>query len=485
MARLTKRLIEAAEVRNKDYLIFDDELSGFGVRIMPSGRKGFVLQYRIGTRSRRLTLGQFPALTPEHAREKALKLLASICDGADPAAQKQAFAACPDVKELCERFLQIHAATHLKPSTRIRYEGIIKNHIVPQLGRLKTTEVTRAHISKLHFAMHAIPSNANQTLSVLSKMFGLAEAWGIRPENTNPCRHIKKYKENKRERFLTPTELRRLGDTLRMMEEAKLLSPYAIAAFRLLVLTGARLGEIQYCKWEYVNLDRGIIRLPDSKTGAKIIHLGRTAIQLLQQLSRKEENPYLICSEHKPDEPIFYLQSAWRKICKHADLKDVRIHDLRHTFASNAVTIGMSLPMIGRLLGHTQTQTTSRYAHLAVDPVLEAATKITGEIGMLLALPVPSEQNVIDVEAVDITPPETISPLAMRMGVSSLADIPQFLTSAQAAKYLNVNPRLMDDWRWRKRGPKFVKVGNSVRYKRDELEVFIHQSTQASGYSST
>jgi len=472
MARLTKRTIEAAEVRDKDYFVFDDELSGFGLRILPSGRKILILQYRVGTRTRRLTLGYYPSITAEQARDKAFKSLAAIRDGQDPMQEKQAFAACPEMREYFERFMEIHAKVHLKPCTRVRYDGIIKNHLIPALGRLKISEVTRAHILQVHFSMSKMPSSANQTLALLSKMFNMAEAWGLRAENSNPCRYIKKYKEQKRERFLSADEMRRLGDALRMAEEARLCSPFAIAAFRLLILTGARLGEIQHCRWEYVHLDRGFIRLPDSKTGPRYIHLGRTAIEVLRQMPRMAGNPYLICSEHKPNEPVNDLQCTWRLIKKWARIEDVRIHDLRHTFASNAVAMGMSLPMIGRLLGHTQTQTTARYAHLAMDPVLEAASKVTDQLGYLLALPMPGEGIVIDgiAKPIDASCP---APLAEQLGVENADALPRFLTSAQAAQYLNVNPRLLDDWRWRKKGPKFVKVGNSVRYTREELDTFI------------
>ncbi|MER2520934.1 MAG: site-specific integrase [Bdellovibrionales bacterium] len=399
MARLTKRLIEAAEVRGKDYFVFDDELAGFGLRVFPSGRKVFSLQYRVGVRTRRLKLGRYPAMTAEQAREKARQNLAAIHDGQDPMQAKHAFASCPDMKEFCQRFLETHVAVHLKAGTRARYENVIKNHVLPSFGRLKVTEVTRVHALQLHFSMRKIPSTANHALTILSKMFNTAEDWGLRPDNTNPCRHIKKYKENKRERYLSAEEMRRLGETLRMAEEARLCSLYAVAAFRLLMLTGARLGEIRDCKWDYVRLDQGIIRLPDSKTGPKFIHLGRSAIDLLRDLPRKEGNPYLICSDHHADKPIYDLQTTWQKIKKWAGIEDVRIHDLRHTFASNAVAMGMSLPMIGKLLGHTQTQTTARYAHLALDPVLEAASKVTSEIGSLLALPAPSDPAAIGGQA--------------------------------------------------------------------------------------
>lgn len=470
MARLTKRTVDAAGIKAKDYFVFDDELSGFGLRVMPSGRKIFVLQYRAGIKSRRATLGQYPVLTAEKARAEATRLLAAVREGRDPSGEKQMLAVAPALRNLVERFKDTHCATRLKPKTRERYIGLIDKYIIPALGDAKIADITRADIAQLHHRMMQHPASANRALMVISKMFNLAELWGLRPDNTNPCRHIKKYKENKRERYLSAEEMRRLGETLRMAEEARLCSPYAAAAFRLLMLTGARLGEIRDCKWDYVHLDQGIIRLPDSKTGPKFIHLGRSAIDLLRDLPRKKGNPYLICSDHHADKPINDLQTTWQKIRKWAGIEDVRIHDLRHTFASNAVAMGMSLPMIGKLLGHTQTQTTARYAHLALDPVLEAASKVTSEIGSLLALPAPSDPAAIEGQA---RPVAAAAPLADALSLGGASELPRFMTPKQAACYLSVNPRLLENWRWRRRGPRFVKVGNSVRYTREDLDGFV------------
>ena len=478
MGRLTKRTLEAAEIKAKDYFIFDDELPGFGLRVMPSGRKIFVLQYRVGRKARRFTLGHYPILTVEQARTSAIKNLVAVKDGKDPSGDKQVLAASPTVRDLAQRFQDTHCKDMLKPNTRDQYARLLKNHILPELGDFRVADVTRAEIARWHHLMAKHPSNANKTMLLLSKMFNLAELWGLRPDNTNPCRHLSKYKEHKRERYLSAEEMRRLGETLRMAEEARLCSSYAVAAFRLLILTGARLGEIRDCKWEYVRLDQGIIRLPDSKTGPKFIHLGRSAIDLLRQLPRKDGNPYLICSDHKSDEPIYDLQTTWQKIRKWAGIEDVHIHDLRHAFASNAVAMGMSLPMIGKLLGHTQTQTTARYAHLALDPVLEAASKVTGELGSLLALPPPSDPTIIDGEA----KPVEISPLADILSIENASDLPRFMVPKQAAQYLNVNPRLLENWRWKKCGPRFVKVGNSVRYTREDLDSFVVTSSQKNAH---
>ena len=462
MAKLTKSIVERAEARDKPYFLFDEHLTGFCLRISPSGKRHYYLQYMKNKKAKRARIGQHGSLTYEQARDKAVALLAQINAGGDPVADGMQKRSEPTVRDLADRYYEQHVMVHCKPRTAVEYRRALDKMILPHIGDILVSEATRKDIAILHHALRKTPYDANRCLEVVSKMFNLAELWGLRPDGSNPRRHLKKYKENKRERFLSADEMRRLGETLRMAEEAKLCSPYAVAAFRLLILTGARLGEIQFCKWEYVHLDRGIIRLPDSKTGPKIIHLGRSAIDLLRQISRKDDNPYLICSDHKSDEPINDLQTTWQKIRKWAAIEDVHIHDLRHTFASNAVAMGMSLPMIGRLLGHTQTQTTARYAHLAIDPVLEAASRITGEIGGLLALPPPSDPTVIDAEVV-LVEPSTPSPLAQRLAIKGINSMPRFMTSAQAAEYLCINPRLMENWRWRKCGPKFVKVGNNVR----------------------
>lgn len=477
MPKLTKRLLENAEVRERDYFIFDDELPGFGLRVMPSGRKIFVLQYRAGTKSRRCTIGPYPVMTPESARTQATKILAAVRGGQDPVGEKRARALSPTVKDLAARYEKEHCALHIKPSTRENYKLLLKKYILPAIGHIKVTDVTRADIANLHHSMSDRPTNANRMLEVVSKMFNLAELWGWRADGTNPRRHIKKYKENKRDRYLTIDEIKRLGEALHMAEEANLASIYAIAAFRLLVLTGARLNEIQTCKWEYVCIDQNLIRLPDSKTGPRFIHLGRTATLVLRNIPRKEGNPYVICSDHFPGEHVHDLQKTWQMLRGWAGLKDVRIHDLRHTFASSAVGMGMSLPIIGKMLGHTQTQTTARYAHLAVSPVLDAATEVTGHLGELLALPAPAADDTGDDVGAAAAGHQTITiipPLKQKLGEAS-----QFLTSDEAARYLGVQQRLMENWRWRRTGPKFIKIGNRIRYTMEDLQVFVGRGQQA------
>ena len=379
MPKITKRLVEAAEPRDKDYIICDDDLAGFAVRILPSGRRSYIAQYRIGNRYRRMSLGAHGVLTPEKARRMAFKVLAAVKDGEDPAGERsQARKACT-VKELAERFDEEHISVRLKPGTAREYRRNLRRFILPALGRLKVAEVTRADIAKFHHDLRHIPYQANRNLEVISKMFVLAEMWGMRPDGSNPRLHIKKYPEEKRERYLSQEELASLGSVLSEAEQIGIADIYAISAIRLLIFTGCRLNEIMSLKWAEVDLEKSCLQLSDSKTGARVVHLGPPALDLLTNLKRQPNNPWVICGKI-PGTNRKEIQKFWQGIRNRAGIDDVRIHDLRHSFASNAVAQGMSLPMIGKLLGHTQVQTTARYAHLAADPVKAAADAIASNI---------------------------------------------------------------------------------------------------------
>lgn len=245
--------------------------------------------------------------------------------------------------------------------------------IAPQLGKLKIVEVLRSDVATFHHSMRDIPYQANRAVGVLSVMLVQAELWGLRPEGYNPCLGVKKFKEERRERFLSPQELKKLGNTL---DKLQLISPYSAYLFRLLILTGCRLGEIQKLKWEHLDLDNSIIRLPDSKTGKKTVYLGAAAVGEFKRIPRIANNPFVICGsisgQHLAD-----AQGPWERVRKITEIDDVRIHDLRHTFASRAVALGQGLPTIGKLLGHTQTQTTARYAHLSTEHSLTAADQVS------------------------------------------------------------------------------------------------------------
>jgi len=409
MLKLTKRSVEALKPKEKDYIAFDGELPGFGVRVMPSGKRFFLIQYRIHGRSRRVMLGQFGPVTAEVARREAMRLLCEVRGlGSDPAAARDFERRANTVKQLGERFLDQYVRVRCKPSTQSEYRRSVEIFINPFLGEQRARSVTSADVAELQSMMAHIPYQANRTLGVLSKMMNLAETWGIRDKHTNPCEDIQRFPERKRERFLSARELARLGAALAQPELEGGESPYAVAAIRLLLLTGCRLSEIQKLEWRYVDLDAGELRLPDSKTGAKTVHLGDAALAILRELPRVPGNPFVITGK-KDGAHLTDLQHPWQRIRKAADLEDVRIHDLRHTFASGGLAAGEGLPMIGKLLGHTQVQTTARYAHLAADPIKAAANKISERLAAALftaisaapAHTTPSINNVVRFRAAD------------------------------------------------------------------------------------
>jgi integrase len=384
MAKLTKRTIEALEPAEKDYFIWDSELSGLGVRVFATGRKQFVLQYRYGRISRRMTLGRFGAITPDQARGLALEALAKLRKDIDPQVEKREKRTALTVRELADRFDEEHIAVHLKASTAKEYRRNLKLFILPAIGHLRIIDVTRADIAKYHHDWRHRPYQANRNLEIISKMFNLAEMWGLRPDGTNPRRHIKKYPEKKRERYFSEGELQAIGRVLGEMEEERIELPSAIAAVRLLLFTGCRLNEIMTLRWEHVDLKAKVLRLPDSKTGAKEVHLGEAAIKVFSAIKRLPDNSFVIVGRNAGAH-LTDLQPFWQRARGRAGLKNARIHDLRHTFASVAVSNGQSLPMIGKLLGHTQVQTTARYAHLAKQSVLRAANDVSALIAERLA----------------------------------------------------------------------------------------------------
>lgn len=377
MPKITKRLVESAEVRDKDYIIFDSDIPGFGARILPSGKRSYLVQYRIGRKFRRMSLGLHGILTTEKARGEAIKVLGRVKDGDDPAGAREKARNELTIDDLCRRVIDDHAAQHCKPGTVVGYRYYAKAYIRSRIGHLRVGEVERSDIARFHHDLRHTPIQANRCLQFLSKSFNLAEVWGLRTDGTNPCRHIKKYPEKKRERYLTKGELGRLGEVLRQTEQEGIESQSAINALRLLIFTGCRLSEIMTLKWDYVDFEGSALHLPDSKTGAKTVHIGAPALQVLSKIDRIEDNPWVITGKI-PGAHLTDLQPPWRRIRKRAGIADVRIHDLRHTFASTAVSAGHGLPMIGKLLGHTQVQTTARYAHLAADPVKLAANAVAG-----------------------------------------------------------------------------------------------------------
>ena len=224
------------------------------------------------------------------------------------------------------------------------------------------------------------PATANEAVGALSRIFNQAEAWGLVPAGGNPCRFVTRYRSRRLERFLTEEEFRRLGGTLDTLEAEGRVPVHAAAALRLLMLTGCRCGEIMTLRWEDVYPEANEIRLRDSKTGPRVVPLSPGAARVLASLPRAAGNPWVIAGR-KPGSRLTHIAYYWYRVREQAGLDDVRIHDLRHSFASRALALGENLPMIGKLLGHTKIQTTARYAHLARDSVHESAARVAASIG--------------------------------------------------------------------------------------------------------
>ena len=377
MPKLTKRFVDLALPGEKDLFYWDDDIPGYGLRIKPSGAKSYIIQYRNGRRSSRMTLGRHGVLTAEEARKLARQRLGSVAHGQDPAREKTEDRRAPTVKELAADYMERHAIPNKRPSSIRNDRQMIDTHILPKLGPYKAKEVSRRDVESILLAMKKTPYKANRVRALLSKMFSLAKDWGWRA--SNPVDGIPKYQEQKRERWLRQEELERLGKVLDSHPNQR-----AANIIRLLILTGARKGEVMTATWEQFDLQRGVWSKPAHTTKQKRTEhtpLSDAATALLKEMRRTapEDATYLFPGE-VPGQPIQDIKKFWAEASLLANLPDVRIHDLRHTFASHLVSNGVSLPIVGRLLGHTQPQTTQRYAHLADDPLREAAN-VFGGIG--------------------------------------------------------------------------------------------------------
>ena len=374
---LSRRSVEALPVTERETLFWDRQLSGFGVRVYPSGAKVYLVQTRSGGTSRRVTIGRHGVLTADQARRKAAQVIADIKAGNEPSHANGASQGDtgPTVAEVAERYMREHVAVRCKPTTARMCRHTLDRHLLPAVGSLPLGAIGRERVASLHYSLHETPTMANKVIDLLSRLFIMADAWGIAPEGGNPCRFVRKYKEVPRERFLTEAEFCRLGKVLDAVEAEGKVHPSAVAAFRLLMLTGCRRNEILTLRWEDVDLDAGELRLRDAKSGPRSVALSPPAQRVLATLPRLPDNPWVITGV-KPGARLSNVNNAWLVIRARAGLDDVRIHDLRHSFASRALALGESLPMIGKLLGHRKVQTTARYAHLARDSVKASAARI-------------------------------------------------------------------------------------------------------------
>lgn len=390
--RLSKKIVDALPVGG---LVWDSEVKGFGCRYQ-GGQKIYLLKARIQHRQRWLIIGPHGApWTVETARQEARRLWGDVLNGVDIAGLRDTRKKAPTVRELAQRYLDEYAEAKKKPKSIVDDRGNLHNHVYPLLGERKVSEVSQEDIEAFKQAVKNGASSreadrsikhcsrpvtggaiaANRCLALLSKLFRLAEAWKLRPKDSNPVRGVLRYPERRRQRFLTNDELARTFAVIARHEAEGIASLYAVAAIRLFLYTGARLSEILSLKWANVDLQRGFLMLPDSKTGEKPVFLNGVACEVLRNLPRVKGNDYVIVGD-RDGQHLVNIQKPWQRIRQEAGIDGTRIHDLRHTFASYAGANGASLLMIGQMLGHTDPKTTLRYAHLVPDPLKDVNEKV-------------------------------------------------------------------------------------------------------------
>lgn len=379
--RINKSSVDDLQPAANRFVVWDDDLPAFGVEVQPSGAKSYKLMYRAAGRLRKLTLGRHGAITAKEARDLAKKALGSVANGRDPANEKSEARRAQTIASAFEEWLDRHVDAKRKPKTRVEYHRLYRKHIKASLGSRSVKDVERADVTALHRKLSASPYVANRVVAVLRSFFSWCERQSLRPQHSNPASRIEVFRESRRERMITPDEFARLGEVLRSATADEW--PWAIAAIMLLLFTGARRGEVLGLRWSDVDLERGTARLSDSKTGAKTVYLSQAACAVLKNTPRQPDNPYVICGRLK-GQPLIGLPRVWRRLRKRAGLADLRIHDLRHAFASSAAMGGMPLLTIGRLLGHSQPSVTDRYAHFASSPLVTAADTVAEAIRLQL-----------------------------------------------------------------------------------------------------
>lgn len=377
--------------------LWDSEIPGFGISANAHS-KSYKLKYYFKTRQRMLTIGTHGTLTVDQARRQAIAYRAELNSGVDPALKKREVGLT--MKILCSEYMEKYARVKKKNSSAQMDDANIRNHVIPLLGDRSVIDVTEKDIDDFKLAVQSGKTAsvdpkavqklqrggspvkggkgvANRCLALLSKMFNLAERWGYREKRTNPVTGVTKFKENPKERFLNEAELHQLWAHLDKIGAEGEGMQFPIALIRLLILTGARCGEIQNLEWTMVDLEGRRLNLPDSKTGKKTIQLSEMAVTELKNLPRVSGNPYVIVGA-KDGKPLQNIRKPWMKIRQAVGLDDVRIHDLRHSFASLAAAQGVDLHTIGKLMGHKNTTTTQRYAHMT-EGYLSKANQAIGD----------------------------------------------------------------------------------------------------------
>jgi integrase len=396
MPKLTEAVINALPVNGRDRIVFDAD--GFGVRVTPAGTKIFIAQARVRGRVCRVNVGIFPDKTVKKARDDARDAVAAMRRGEDPkvaraARMKAVEAGQTTVTAFAERWLAEYVRPKLKPRTVADYEKLVTHKIKPALGHLTVARVEKEDVLKLHHEMRKTPRRANYVVATFRGMMTYAEDCKLRPPMSNPARRIRMYREYRRERFLSEAEIGKAAEAIAIAARKGKIGPHAAAGLRLALFTGARQGELLAARWEHFDQGRRLLRLPDSKTNEpRTIHLSDAALEVLQTVPRVGK---FIIAGAKNGEPYKNLSRAWIVARAYGGLRNVRLHDLRHSYASLAAGRGVSLQMIGMLLGHRVAATTARYAHLARDAVAAVNDELGTAMAAAIAKEAPTPANVV------------------------------------------------------------------------------------------
>jgi integrase len=402
LAHITDKTIKKMETPKTGSLIqWDSEIKRFGMRINAAGAASFILEYRFNGTQRRYTIGRYPEYTATAARDEAVELKKKIRNGIDPLEERHRANSEPTLDGLAKDYLERYAEAHKRPSSVRDDRRMLNKIILPKLGKMRVTAIGKRDIEKLHSSLKAHRYQANRVLALLSKMFNLAVDWKWRADN--PARGIPKFDEDERESFLTIEEMQKLREAIELYPDTS-----ARNAMLLLMLTGSREGEVLKATWEQFDMQRGVWTKPSHHTKQKKtehVPLSPETRKLLERMAPEHLTGPLFPGtkgkgkDGKPtgaDERVS-LKRPWLQVCKAAGLVKayevagkrkkmltryrpaIRIHDLRHNFASHLANKGVSLQVVGGLIGHTQIRTTQRYSHLQ-DAALRDATNLFGSI---------------------------------------------------------------------------------------------------------
>ncbi|SKA36222.1 Site-specific recombinase XerD [Enhydrobacter aerosaccus] len=377
--KLTKMVVDAAQPQQRDYELRDTVIPGFLLKVTPAGRKVFMVAYVANNGQRRKpAIGRFGEITVEQARNIAQDWLADVRKGKDPSVEKGSARHAPCIKELFERFVSEYSECRNRPSTVKANRSNGKLYIVPNLGQMKASDVTRADISSLMHKMSKHPTNANRVFSTLHKMFNMAEVWGFRPDGSNPCRHVPKFPEHGKTRLINDAELKRLYAYLDKADVEGLEHPVILLAVRLQFELAARMSEILKLEWAWIDLINRRICWPESKTGGMSKPISANAVRLLETAPRLEASPYVCPAIFDPNKPMpkHTYYKGWSRILERSSVPHVGTHGIRHRSATDIANSGIPVKVGMALTAHKTVTMFMRYVHTEDDAVRAAADAV-------------------------------------------------------------------------------------------------------------